>query len=364
MSYTKEGKNFEKIIGIRSIKSLFFNFEFLKNTILGQKVILYNPKLPRNINISFNEQTCFYKCKMCPFSLNKTREMYKEKSEMSFETLENLVSSIPNDSFYSFDISAIGETLLFKPLPEFISYMKKKKPLVNTIISTNGLLLTEDMMYELVNSGLDTIQFSLYAADAKDYEWICAGKQYDKVCENIKMAAEIKKELRSEKPFLQVFMMGIKEFEPKFKPFVDHWSKIVDHAFIRPLYNTGMKIDDLTPLFNKTKTSDRYPCIVPWYSTAIRSNGDVLGCYLFHFYDREHKFGNINENSLKEIWNNKNFKEFREMQINKKWDENPICANCDLWDAYTNIWDKKEKKFIFKKKFGDIFIHSGEYRGG
>ncbi|MGE5343225.1 MAG: radical SAM/SPASM domain-containing protein [Candidatus Omnitrophota bacterium] len=348
----------DKLKRTRSLKSL--NAFFYKNTRVGQKYFLYNDRLPRVINISFNEHTCMYQCRFCRMHKPETRDMYRHKQEMSWETLKNLVRNIPNDSYYSFDMSSIGETLEFENLPDFIAYMKREKPLVNTIISTNGLLLTPEKMKALVKSGLDNMQLSLFAANKDDYEWICKGKQYETVCENIRKAVEIRNNMNSRTPHMQVFIAGINEFKDKFKDFVDYWSGIVDVAFVRPINNSFIN-EEISQIFETNPY--RYPCISPWYSTSIRSNGDVLACQVIHFYDSAHKIGNINEKSLEEIWNGKEKQEWRQRHLEKRWHEMPYCRNCNVWDAYTNIWDWNGKQFQMTIKWTDFFKKSASYRG-
>jgi radical SAM protein with 4Fe4S-binding SPASM domain len=366
MSYTKQKPFLRRILDTRSKKS--FAFHFMLNSMAGQKLFLYNPVLPRVINISFHERTCPFKCRMCPFHEPTTREIYTNKSEMAFSTLQNIVRNVPNDPYYSFDMSAIGETLEFKPISEYISYMKKEKPLVNTIISTNGLLLTEQLFKDLVKSGLDTIQISLFAENPANHEFITGTKTYDKICDNLLAVSAIRRELKSKKPFLQAFMIEAKETQEHSRHFQEKWSKYVDQAFIRPIYNAGRTIEGLTPAYEESISAERYPCITPWYSTAIRSNGDVLACYMFHWY-KETKdsmvIGNINDSSLADLWRMQLFHHFREAHLRQHLDPYPVCANCNTWAGYTNIWRKHKEIYEYDKiSYRDFLKRPPAHRGG
>ena len=366
MSHVKERTLVDKLKGSSSLRGFASNF--LRHTMAGQKLFLYEEELPRVINVSFNEKTCMYRCKMCPYDAPVVRDMYMQGAEMSFETLKNLVASIPNQTKFSFDISAIGETLAFKRLPEFIAYMKRERPRVNTIVSTNGLLLNEDTARALIESGLDSLQISLFGADAHDHEFITGSKSFDRVCANIKTAWRVRAKMKSRKPYMQTFMMECVETKGKIDEFVQHWSQYVDEAFSRPIYNLGRDIAGMTPTFRKTAEAQRYPCIMPWYSTAIRSTGDVLACYMFHWHSetKEHRIGNINEQSLREIWGGGAFKAFREAHLSMRLDDYPVCQKCDLWDAYTNIWknDGGEGPRYSRVRVSDFFKTAPDHRGG
>lgn len=371
MSYVRKKNIYEKIKSIRTFKS--FAREFLLDTVAGQKLFLHNCKLPRVINVSLNEHTCMFKCVMCPYTEEAIRKFYQKKQEMSFETFKNIVASIPNDSFYSLDISSIGETLEFKDLPKFIEYAKKNKPLLNVIISTNGVLLDKEMAKQLIASGLDNIQISLMSGNERYHEIITGTKAYSKVKNNIVELWKLKQLLKANKPFVQVFMLEAIETKQYEQQFLDEFSQYSDKAFIRPLYNVGRKISGLTTLKEYEVPKYRYPCVMPWYSTAIRSNGDVLGCYMFHWHPEMSKtmvVGNINKQTLEEIWAGELMQKFRLQHIYRCSNlDNPVCSRCNSWAAYTNIWTEiKDKKGVVsyqvKVQCKDFFKKSDRGRGG
>ena len=365
MSHARPKSLAERLRTTRSIKS--FAGHFLLHTMAGQKLFLINQRLPRVVNISFNEKTCMFSCSMCPYSEKQVREMYRSGSEMDFETFRHIVEGVPNDPFYSFDISSIGETLSFKPAADFIRYAKEHRPLVNTIISTNALLLTEDVMRALVESQLDTIQLSMYAENAEHHEMITGTRSFDRVCENIRTASRVRREMGSSKPYMQAFMIDSLETHATTESFIETWSQYVDQAFVRPIYNLGRKIEGLTPLFEPTPPGERYPCIIPWYATAVRSSGDVLPCYMFHWYEhaKDQVLGNINQDSLEEIWRSEPFRRFRDAHRNLDFADYPVCQSCDLWDAYTNVWTRVPGgRFEFSKlRPGDFLAQAPESRG-
>lgn len=365
MSFMNNSLSISALLRIRSIKS--FAQTFLLDTRAGQKLFLYNEEIPRVINISFNEKTCMFSCRMCPFAEDEVRSHYKNKSEMDFETLKRLVDSVPNDPFFSFDMSSIGETLEFEPLSEFVKYMKTKKPLVNTIISTNGVLINPDKFNALADSGLDNIQFSLYAENASDHAHITQTKNFDRVKANVLSVCNERKRRSLTKPFLQAFMIECKENSHTSQRFLDFWGDHVDKAFLRPIYNLGREIEGMTPNFPKVDKGERYPCIMPWYSTAVRSNGDVLPCYMFHWSSEgwDHAVGNINDASLKEIWASDEYQKFRSCHRRLELDGYPICQRCDLWSAYTNVWKRQGPEYVYDPvKVIDFLTPAGEYRGG
>lgn len=335
-----------------------------------RKMDHYNEDFPRVINISFMEKTCMFRCTMCPYAEEEIRDLYRNppnRNEMTFETLKNLVSGVPNSPDITFDMSNIGETLEFKPLAEFIAYMKKEKPLVQTVISTNIVLLNEETFRALVASGLDVIQLSLYAHNAHDHHAITGSRSYERCCENIRNASRIRKELGLTKPYMKVFMMEAVETQKHIDDFRHYWSQYVDEAFARPIYNLARDIEGLTPIFTHVDRERRYPCVTPWYSVAVRSNGDVLGCYIFH-WDGESKeivLGNVNETPMREIFRGERIQELRRAHLEQSFAGFKACQSCDLWEAYANVFEKQPSgAFRYAPMTPADFFRRAPQRGG
>lgn len=71
----------------------------------------------------------------------------------------------------------------------------------------------------------------------------------------------------------------------------------------------------------------RMRCALPWLYAEITAQGDVAPCHTY--YDLT--FGNVNEQSLGEIWNSEDYKKFRTYM---KRHMLPICTACSRYYAY------------------------------
>lgn len=333
----------------------------LRSTMFGQKAWLYNPTFPRIISISPIDEKCFFRCVVCPFSMKEVRERYDKITRMELDTLYRIIEEVPDSSFYTFDISAFGETLNFDGLSAMVAIMKEERPRVPVTVSTNGLLLGPDTMKELIRAGLDRLQISMFAHTPESYEFITGTKApFERVCQNVERAAAVKKEMGANNPEIQAFIFGVKELGKDFGPFVSHWWGIVDRVFVRPVYNACMDLP-VTPTHEIPK--DRYPCIMPWYAVSINAVGDVGLCY-FHSFYRFAPIGNVNYQTISEIWNCDAMTDIRKMHLWGWLGDYPLCDKCDLWSAYTNIWDVDEDVFYFRYKLTDLFKRVPPYRGG
>ncbi len=79
------------------------------------------------------------------------------------------------------DLFNYGDPFAHPQAVEMIEYLKKRFPHVYLYTSTNGLLLTEEKIIRIVESGLDEITFSVDGPDAKTYARYRRGGDFEKV---------------------------------------------------------------------------------------------------------------------------------------------------------------------------------------
>ena len=71
---------------------------------------------------------------------------------------------------------------------------------------------------------------------------------------------------------------------------------------------------------------------MPWVHTHIWPNGNAFPCCMS---DSDIEYGNLNDNSLEEIWNSEKYKKLRKNMLNEK--ESPECTRCYEMEK-SNIW--------------------------
>ncbi len=117
-------------------------------------------------------------CSICP-----RKEMTSPKGFMSKETLIQVFQKSKEYNVKHISIGGIGEPLLHKKLFEFVNLISSQKEILITL-TTNGLLMNEEMQDKLINSGIKQISISLHGHTQKTYEKIL-GVDYDIVNKNI-----------------------------------------------------------------------------------------------------------------------------------------------------------------------------------
>ena len=75
-------------------------------------------------------------------------------------------------------------------------------------------------------------------------------------------------------------------------------------------------------------------CALPFYDLSINHKGILNACALD--WELKTNFGDVNNQSLYEIWNGKKFNDFRRMQLRKERGDDELCGKCDALE-YCNV---------------------------
>jgi radical SAM protein with 4Fe4S-binding SPASM domain len=102
-----------------------------------------------------------------------------------------------------------------------------------------------------------------------------------------------------------------------------------DIIFIRDVDTFGGQVEDRR-LESQLPKIKRIPCIQLWRDFAISWDGMATVCCKDVLYKLV--VGNIFESSIAEIWKNKHCEAIRQIHKTEKWDEIPLCRNCNEWN--------------------------------
>jgi len=129
---------------------------------------------------------CNLKCVMCPW-----REITKNAENRGLMPPEVWNAIRPHLSeIKSIDFTGGGEPLLQPKLPEWIAEAKAAG--CETGFLSNGLLLKKEKLQQILKAGVDWICVSIDGADARMYEKIRIGSNFERVCENVANIAEMR----------------------------------------------------------------------------------------------------------------------------------------------------------------------------
>jgi len=180
-----------------------------------------------------------------------------------------------------------------------------------------------------MESGLTVLKFSLDAMDDGSIKSIRGKKaNYDESIKKILKLLEIKKE-RGFKTLLVPCMIAINNDEKSKKmheEFIKFWKDKDVYAYIKSQDNRWL-FQQNQELENKSHYAQQY-CEFPWTSATIMAEGNVVPCT--QISNNEIVLGNVNENSLEDIWNGEKYQKLRTMHITGKFPKGHKCSEkCD-----------------------------------
>jgi len=354
-----------------------FDIDFFKNSFsLKKKICSRNltineaeaieqelEKLRSKYPTIFNIETtnyCNMKCVMCARTIYMKRKniwiedelfekMLNKINAYKKNTLENFwnwletehdvdPSEISENGFYFSVVSrclilhGFGEPFLDKYLIKRLKACKEKN--IPTYFSCTPATMTIEKATAAMEAGLTVLKFSLDAMDDESIKSVRGKKaNYFESIDKINALIKIKKE-RNFKTLLVPCMIAFNNDEKNKKlhqDFLNFWKDKDVYAYVKSQDNRWL-FEQNKNLENKSHYAKQY-CEYPWSSLTIMADGNVVPCT--QISNNEIVLGNVNEQSLEEIWNGEKYKELRSMHITGKFSKDHKCdKKCDQVKIY------------------------------
>ena len=286
---------------------------------------------------------CNYNCIHCPQGQLKKSEGFT-RSFLPEELNKKLVDEAANNGkgmVQHIRYTADGEPLLH---PEAIKLLRYAVEHANTMVSltTNGSLLTSEMMDELLDMNIGLIDFSLDAFDDETYSQIRRNGNLKIVRENVLEMIKRKVMKKSKTRIVVSFVEQEKNTAEK-DAFKKYWEENgVDYVVIRKLHSAG------GVLYTEKETKGTQPCVYPWERITLLPDGALTYCSSW-FGDHLLK-ENYWESSLKDVWIGDEYKQLREEHLADCFQHHTACITCP--DRKLTIWPANRTETI--RGYGDM----------
>ena len=254
---------------------------------------------------------------MCP----RTTMMKRKIGVMDMKLFKKIVDEASKYTNFLW-LHDFGDPILDPKIIERIKYAKSKG--IKIGISVNALFLPEKISKQLIESELDHIIFSFDGFSKETYEKYRVGGNFEDVKRNILAFLRLKKEMKSKYPYVQMKMINMKETTNEIEDFKKEWKNKVDEVIITEFMNWAGQIGDEERINEITIKKQINPCKWFWTNIVVLFDGRVTPCC--RDCDAKLIMGDLNKNTIKEIWNGKKYKEIRKQQIMDEYN-NPLCCN-------------------------------------
>ncbi|ABR30373.1 hypothetical protein SU69_02600 [Thermosipho melanesiensis] len=300
---------------------VYYDEEKLKKILL-QRIQDENKNLFPSVVLIDSISYCNLKCAMCPH-----KDMTRKPGIMSWKLYKKIVDEIaiekPEARVW---ITFFGEGLMLNDLDKRIKYAKEKG-LKDVVLNSNGNLLNKKWAERLIKAGLDVLYIGIDAFEEDTYKKIRVKGNLTKVIEGVLIYKKLLDEIGEKTQKLVVQFVEMPENENELEKFVDFWKKQGVYVKIRPKVSWAGKVK----AENLKDFKFRLPCNWAMNSINISDQGKICMCAVD--LNCEVIFGDVNKQSIKEIWNT-TLKEFRLNHLEGKWDKLPkLCRNCKDWQS-------------------------------
>ncbi len=321
-----------------------------------EKVTNFPIQLDFELNYS-----CNFTCPMCTWNKESTANMGAE-AWFDFDIYKEVIDDAIPKGLKSIRMNYINEPLMRKDIVNFISYARKAG-ILDIYFSTNGSLLTDDIIRDLINSGLLRLQISLDAYTEETFNKIRTGGNFKSVIKNVLRFLEIRKEMRVKLPTLRVNFVKTDTNKHELDDFVKFWKDKADSIGIQDLVGIMSGYGKKTEKeIENTKLDGTFRCSQPFQHLTLRYDGTILPCCAFFGAEipisklktnKKSKFSEIEnigllDKSLKskliirnieEAWKSEEMEYFREIHRNGEFWKHPVCKKCVLSTSHFDVQD-------------------------
>jgi radical SAM protein with 4Fe4S-binding SPASM domain len=255
---------------------------------------------------------------------------------MEFEVFKKVVDefALANPGFASNSeiwLHGFGESLVHPEFARFMRYAIERGLYAG--LSINPLMLTPEVATELLESMPAHLYLSLDGHDDASFEQIRGVKNaYERSKERL-LAFLNQKVAGGYSTYITLSMIDFSLNQASIEKMTAYWQSVegIDHVLVKPFTTWDGTAADVNALVGQESTPPlKYPapvtCEMPWLKMTVKWDGDVVPCCFD--YDKKYVLGNVNEQSLAEIWNGERMRFLRQEMASDKV-TNPLCQNCE-----------------------------------
>lgn len=271
---------------------------------------------PPNLQIEISS-VCNLRCVMC-YQKDKT---FSSKSNgfmgyMNFELFKKIIDEIEG-KLEAVTFASRGEPTLNPELEKFLKYSEGK--FLGLKLNTNATILSEKIINILLSSDLETLVFSIDAANKEMYEKIRVNANFEKILKNLEMFNKIKnKNYKNSK--LKVRISGVlindqqnlEQIKNFYKDLADEFAFVNYNPWESSYENDINDIED--------------PCTDLWRRIFVWWDGKVNPCD--YDYKSTLSVWNAKFMSIKDIWTSDVYQELRNKHLTKNRKKIEPCARC------------------------------------
>jgi len=297
-------------------------------------------KFPIHLDIE-STSLCNLRCPFCASTVDNWGP--SGKGFIDFGLYKRIIDEGVRNELFSIKLSLRGEPLLHSKLVEMIKYAKQSG-IIDVYFNTNAVLLSPELINDLIDSGLDRISISFEGIDSETYQKYRVGAKFDEVFDNIKNLKNIKSQRGSLAPQVRIQTVLLPELKEGFADYVKFWQPFADEVSYLDARSETLRDYHCQQQACSDTYEGRWACPFLWQRMMIMWDGSCYPCLLHGVKDvEEMKLGNANKDSLRQMWNSQALNEIRRMHKEGKSHKIKACNTCSYRAMELDKLNKENK---------------------
>jgi hypothetical protein len=254
--------------------------------------------------------SCNMRCPMCTWSEDHGLH---DKSLFSLELFRHIVTEGVPLGLCGVGLNGVNEPLMRRDLPTFVA-VARAAGVMDVMLHTNGMLLTETMAAGLIETGLTRLMVSIDAVTQATYDTIRVGGDLAIVERNIDRFLALRG--GAILPVLGVCFVRMSLNAHEEVAFIEHWRGRADFFSFQSYMNPflGHRPDKAALAPDGTSAPQTAPpCPQPFQRLRISVGGEVHPCCAFHGDQIVVERVSEPRHDIKSIWNGGTMNRLREI---------------------------------------------------
>jgi MoaA/NifB/PqqE/SkfB family radical SAM enzyme len=289
---------------------------------------------PKSVKIEISPR-CNYRCGFCAL---RTREV-QPKWDMDFDLFKRITREMREAGVEEIGVFYLGESFMNpRLLVDCIRYLKRELTMPYVFLTSNASMSFPEAVEECMKAGLDSLKWSVNAADEKQFEEIMgvSGRLFGRALDNVKAAHAVRARGGYKTGLYASSIRYDGEQQQKMEALLD--AKVrpyVDQHYWLPLYSMGAFATQRERELGYRPTAgnqgrigalrEPLPCWSAFTEGHVTAEGRLSACC---FDATAHwTMGDLNKVSFMDAWNSEVFVELRAAHLRRDV-RGTVCEQC------------------------------------
>ena len=277
---------------------------------------------------------CNFRCTFCPTGEPSLLRKTKLRQHIPVSIYESAIQGAGKFSgrIKKLHLNKDGEPFLNPGIIDLIRIAHRSRNFDSIETISNGSLLSDYKVDEIVSSGLNVLKISIYGTTSQEYAAnVRRNVDIDRIIKSIRSLY-----LASRGSALKIYVKMMRsENERSNERFINCFQEISDRVFIEEKVEqwpsfSSLVVKPLVNVYRRPLGAAKSVCTLPFYSMVVNATGTVSACCVD--WKNELILGDLSRQTLDEIWDSEGFNSFR-VQMLQGRRRISACATCDHPDT-------------------------------